>query len=395
MKFTIATLMLLLLGLPPTAMAQIWQLDESLQTRDAAAGAVFRADDEALRAALDTAGHGGSPGPRQRVELPMPDGGRTKFELIEASIMAPELGARFPEIRSFKVFGVDGGTGYGRLSISPLGFHGMIDTAAGTVMIDPRSYRAPDDVYLVRYKRDIDRPVYRCGVHGSHTDLKTWLAPQLRNANRVQGSLLQYRIAVATTFEYFSHFGSIGATLAAIGLTLTRVNMIYERDLGITLQLIADNDLIVETTDTGQLDNEDEFVLLGQVDNWIDTRLPNGDLDYDIGHAFSKPASLFGAGVARIGAVCDNAVKASGVSGAPPWNPKSIQPASSATIQITLGGRCRAAWVWTMARCGPCAMPFRLRSFPTPHRRRVTARCSRFRQDRTGGRRFEFRSSPE
>lgn len=319
LKFLIIGLALLL-SAPLVAAAQIWQPDTSSQARGGIDGTLFRADDAALRDALDAAGRSGAPGPMQRIELPLPDGRVASFHVVESSVMAPGLAAKYPEIRAFRVFGIDDATVRGRIDISPRGFHGIVETADGLVLIDPRGLPNPDNVYLSRYRQQ-QRRGFHCAVHGAHSDLASWLAPQLRNANRTAGNLQQYDIAIAVTNEYYVDpalgNGSDILTTAAINTTLTRVNFVYERDLGITLQLVAANDTIYEDTDTGLLDNETPAILLGQIDAWIDARLPGGDTAYDIGHVFSKPSGPFASGIARIGAACQNAFKASGVSGSP------------------------------------------------------------------------------
>lgn len=133
-------------------------------------------------------------------------------------------------------------------------------------------------------------------------------------ASRTPGNLLEYNFAVAVTLEYFTFFSGLPGTVSAITMTVNRVNTIYESDLGIRLMLVGTTGEIYEQADSG-LDNENALSLLGEVSNWIDTRLPAGNPGYDIGHMFSKP--MFGGGVANLGVTCDNAFKARGVTGLP------------------------------------------------------------------------------
>jgi hypothetical protein len=299
------------------AAAGIWQDVSPVQpgAKAAARVSLFQANDQALRSALLSAPHETSGRLDHQVPIPMPDGNLVLFSVQESPIMAPDLAAKYPQIRTFKVFGVDDKSANGRIDITPLGFHGMIETSAGRVFIDPEDFRLQDHIYRTRFGASQPRAGFSCGVQ-EHSTTRTASATGSKTASRVSGSLLQYDLAVAVTFEYHDFFGGIvGNTTGAINTTINRVNFVFERDHGIRLLLVANNDEIYETTDTGLLDNEDDAILLDQVDDWIDGRLTGGAGAYDIGHMFSRPSLLNGGGRAYIGGVCVNSIKAGGVSG--------------------------------------------------------------------------------
>ena len=89
------------------------------------------------------------------LSLPLPGGGGVEVRVVEASIMAPELQARFPEIRTYLAQGP--GSVHGRLSQTPAGFRGMLFTPDGTVYIDPYTHD-PAHVatdYIVYYAADL------------------------------------------------------------------------------------------------------------------------------------------------------------------------------------------------------------------------------------------------
>jgi hypothetical protein len=192
------------------------------------------------------------------------------------------------------------------------GFQAMIFTPRGRVFVTRADPASDEPLYRSWYTADTESPAFQCGVDGHARDLGEWVKPDPAQASRVAGNLLQYDIAIAATLEYYTLLGDPGTT-NEIAAALSAISAIYERDLGITLQLVAGNDMLYETVDSG-LDNDDVSALLGQVDDWIDTNLPGGDGAYDIGHIFSRLPSG-SAGIARLGAVCDSSFKASGVSG--------------------------------------------------------------------------------
>ncbi|MGD8349179.1 MAG: zinc-dependent metalloprotease family protein, partial [Gammaproteobacteria bacterium] len=301
--------------------ADIWQVVDTpgpgVQQRAAASSSgsrLFRADVPALRAALADAPAETAGRRDYRLQLPMPDGKLKSFVVAESPILAPALAAKYPQIKSYRVFPGSSGEASGRISMTSGGFQAMVFSPDGRIFITSADPASSDPVYRSEFTADAEPRAFTCGADGHSRDLEEWVTPTSNRASRVAGNLLRYRIAIAATLEYYTLTGggSDTGTTNQIVAAMNSVNAIYERDLGITLQLAANNDLLYETVDSGLLDNEDSFQLLDQVNSWIDDRI--GDPAYDIGHIFSQPASG-SAGVANLGAVCDSAIKAGGVSG--------------------------------------------------------------------------------
>jgi hypothetical protein len=294
------------------AASEIWQDVSPAQAgaRGVSEIRYFQANDSALRSALPETGAVQD----HQLEIPMPNGELALFKLREFPVMAPELAAKYPGIKTYRVVGVDDPHATGVIDITPLGFHGMISTSEGRVFIDPQDFRLQDHIYRTRFARHETRKGFNCGVVGH---AKESIAPVpmtgLKTAQRLLGTLLEYRLAVAVTLEYYQLFGDDLSTTSAIATTIARVNFVYARDHGILLTLVGNNDQVYESTESNLLDNENSFQLLGQVNSWIDNRI--GDGAYDIGHMFSNPSFSNAGGVANIGAVCNSSIKAGGVSG--------------------------------------------------------------------------------
>lgn len=73
------------------------------------------------------------------IELPLPDGTIQKFKVVESPVMAPDLAAQFPDIKTFTVKGIDDAYANGKLDWNSFGFHAMLRKPSGDVYIDPYS----------------------------------------------------------------------------------------------------------------------------------------------------------------------------------------------------------------------------------------------------------------
>ena len=246
------------------------------------------------------------------ISFPNSEGKLNKFRVFEASIMEPELQAQFPNMRTYAGQGIDNPTEIIRFSITPKGFHAMfLGTSNGTQFIDP--FSTTGNIYTVYAKKNLEARNYdfECGViDGLETlDRSFEDTTQARNAN--DGMLRNYRLAVACTGEYAAfHGGTTAGALAAIVVTINRVNSVYERDLSITMTLVANNTSIIYTNaSTDPFNNDNTGTLISQSQSQINATI--GSANYDVGHTFSTGAG----GLAGLGVTCFTNSKASGVTG--------------------------------------------------------------------------------
>ena len=187
----------------------------------------------------------------------------------------------------------------------------FLGTSNGTQFIDPFSEEG--NIYTVYSRKNLEvrNFDFECGVIDDEllnraTEETTYAA---RNAN--DGILRNYRLAVACTGEYAAfHGGTTAGALAAIVTTINRVNGVYERDLSVTMTLVANNNSIIFTDGTTDpFNNDNTGVLINQSQSVINSTIGSGN--YDVGHTFSTGAG----GLAGLGVTCINSQKASGVTG--------------------------------------------------------------------------------
>ncbi|QXP80528.1 MULTISPECIES: reprolysin-like metallopeptidase [Winogradskyella] len=271
----------------------------------------FQLNLEALKHTLENVGDRNNIG-NTIISFPNSEGVLSEFKVFEASIMEPELQEKYPNTRSYAGQGIDNPTEIVRFSITSKGLHAMfLGTARGTQFIDPFSKEG--NIYTVYSKKDLlaRNFEFECGVIDDDTlsNRATFEEPVERNAN--DGTLRNYRIAIACTGEYTQfHGGTVADAMAAIAVTLTRVNGIYERDLSITMTLVANNENIIYTDgDNDQFNNDNPNILINQSQSVITSTI--GSANFDVGHTFSTG----GGGLAGLGVTCNTNSKASGITG--------------------------------------------------------------------------------
>jgi len=92
--------------------------------------------------------------PRLRTEIPLPGGGIAVFEIVNTPTMAPELAAKFPDIKTFGGDGIELEPGSIKLDHTEKGFHAQILRPNATILIDP--YCEGNTMYYIAYyKRDL------------------------------------------------------------------------------------------------------------------------------------------------------------------------------------------------------------------------------------------------
>lgn len=254
------------------------------------------------------------------ISLPMPDGTYLRFKFSESPVMEDGLAVQFPEIKTYLGQGIDDPYSSVRFDITPLGFHAMIFSERGTVFIDP--YALGDNMNYISYFKSDFRTDKRmtCEVIDERTPEQKH-APQIPDM-LAEGELRTYRTVIACTGEYAAFFGGTPAgALAAIVVSLNRVNGVYEKEASVRMVLVANNNLVVYTnSSTDPYTNGNGNTMLGQNQTTCDNVI--GTANYDIGHVFSTG----GGGVANLQCVCAAGSKARGVtgSGAPVGDPYDI-----------------------------------------------------------------------
>lgn len=287
---------------------------------------LFSLDFDNLKERLQEAPSENSGSSNLIIEFPNQNGEYTSYKIFYAPIMEAGLANRYPDIKSYIGISVDG-TSSIRFSTTIFGLHVIALTGkSGTYYID--TYTKNLENYIVYGRSNISsNNAFSCLVKEDE------LAPRLLETTAVlanDGKFRQYRLAMACTIEYASfHINAAGlgagtlaqkkaAVLAAMNVTMTRVNGLYERDMSLRMNLVANNDLVI-FVDSDDFTNDTAGSLINESQAEIDAAI--GLSNYDIGHTVSTG----GGGLAQLNSPCTGN-KARGITGssAPVGDPFDI-----------------------------------------------------------------------
>ena len=239
------------------------------------------------------------------ISLPNADGQMEWFEVFEASNFEADLQAKFPEIRAFSGRGITDEYATLKLSISPQGIQTMVFRAEKeNEYIEP--FSQDRTVYAVfKSRRNKGESPWLCSTEDKK--LAASLDQQVQNSfvpESSAGQVKTMRLAQSCNGEYANWFGAtssaqVALVLAAFNATLTRSNGVYEKDLGLHLNLIANTTNVIYYNPS-----TDPYTTLSNWNLQLQQTLTAqiGSANYDIGHMFG--ASGGGGNAGCIGCVC-------------------------------------------------------------------------------------------
>ncbi|MCC7245131.1 MAG: proprotein convertase P-domain-containing protein [Saprospiraceae bacterium] len=235
-------------------------------------------------------------------EFPMADGQMERFSVFQVATMEPELAARRSEIRTYAGRSLNTAGKSIRITLSPYrGFEAVVLLAdKGVEYIEPVA-DGQVDWYMAYHQKDLPKGMWPTNARATYLTSKEWIpeppsrytpgapAPADRSAEVTPVQIKVYRFACATTGEFAQdHGGTVASTLAKVVSTTNLLNAIYERDINIRLQLIAEEESIIFTdpdtdpytgTTVGEWMAQNPFAMI----NVLGTASK-----YDIGHVFAR-----------------------------------------------------------------------------------------------------------
>ena len=250
------------------------------------------------------------------ISIPTIDGKTERFKVFSFPVVVDELAAKY-QLGSYYGISVSDPTVTVRFSIAPNDFQSMMFRNGVSEFIEPAN--TDKSVYGVHYKT------------GKSEANGVFCATKEPNEDKNLGRLIQQgndyvsspmftqrssdkkyrtlRLAMSTTAEYGNFFGGTTAgALAQVNATLTRVNGVFEKELGLHLimqdypSLLYYGTVTADPYSTVTSATSPPDAWNSQLMNTLHTAV--GDANFDIGHLFG--ASGGGGNAGCIGCVCSN-----------------------------------------------------------------------------------------
>lgn len=293
---------------------------------------LFRLNQKAIEAKLANApSEKNARSGRLIIELPGLDGNLYQFSVVTAPVAAPGLLKKMKIGQSYSGVSVDDPYTTVRFSVTQFGLNALIySVEKETVYI--RGLDAKNGFHIVFTDPEGLHEEFECTTKEDAKALqKSAKITEVALLNANDGQIRIYRLALAASGEFSQAYDDDpedddppgirkAAVIAFQTVRLTDANSFLERDFGIRLQIIEDNDKVIyldPDTDPWEGANDDgDYNSTTQAA--IDAQITSAN--YDIGHLMRLSVGSNFGNAGGIGTVGNNANKGSGFTSRTGWN---------------------------------------------------------------------------
>lgn len=185
------------------------------------------------------------------IALPAPDGSNQSFAVWPNDVLAPGLAAKFPEIKTFSGRGITDTAATIALDLTPLGFHAQVLTPEGTWYIDPAIHLA-DELHVTYLKLAnlappqpfVERMFPGLDDVAESQDHSEFGSPA---EGRAGAQLRTHRLAFSVDSTFTGFYTSVPLAQAGLATITNRVSAIYQQEVAVKFQLVANNNLLAFT----------------------------------------------------------------------------------------------------------------------------------------------------
>jgi subtilisin-like proprotein convertase family protein len=249
-----------------------------------------------------------------KISIPNSTGTLEEFAVKESSNFAFELQALYPNIRAYSGTGITDPNASISFSISPIGIQTIVMRGdSGSEFIEPLT--EDKSIYILSTSKNTSKANLSLLCKTSDLGLNKDLIKKANELKSNNGVFKTMRLALSCTGEYSNYFGgTVEGALAGMNATMTRVNAVFNKDLALKLELIANTNLIIYTNaNTDPYSNEAQGLNTisgctgdcpGTWNKEVQSTITSiiGEGNYDIGHLLA--ASGGGGDAGCIGCVC-------------------------------------------------------------------------------------------
>ena len=262
-----------------------------------------------------------------QISLPVNSTDFENFLFIKQNPFSKELSEKFPDIDIYRGKSLDSDKSAFISFVDQKINISILDSKYKTVIISSKN----KDIFILKPKIKEEK-IPESGFENDLIETPDLIKKKTNreSINRIGFStkLKKYRIAILTTAEWSNYFIDLyeandqdleakkAIVISEIGIALSGLNKVTERDLGITFELVNNSEKLIEfDTNKDGLTNNDKGIMLGESMKIINDIIEDPDTaesEYDIGHTFYNG----GGGLAYLRVLCSpSKYKAGGVSG--------------------------------------------------------------------------------
>lgn len=279
---------------------------------------VFKLNEQAMRAYLANAPmEFTNNGVTIPLEIPMPDGTISTFNMVESPTLSPEIAAQNPDIKTYSGNGAKDKKSIIRLSLTSSGFNAVILNVGNDNVYFESYSTEKNDFYFNYFTKDVVVPEGQkessCGM-GLNDIKNEFKISNPTNALTPVGSQLRtYRLAMAANGEFVAQNGGTQTSgFNAVVAYVNRIKGYFRNELAVDVVLVSGTNLIYTNAATDPYNNNSQSGMLQENQDNCNTVI--GNANYDIGHVWGKSGAS-GGGVAILRSVCNPTAKGKGVSG--------------------------------------------------------------------------------
>ncbi|MDY8138148.1 reprolysin-like metallopeptidase [Aquimarina sp. 2201CG5-10] len=249
------------------------------------------------------------------IKFPGENNGFRDFVISRTEVMHPYLAVKYSEIKTFVGYALKDPTEVIRFSYYPkVGIQGsIIKPGENTIVIKPIN----QNTHILYDSKEEVSSLFDCQTEEISAKIQDQQVLNGRNAN--DGNLRRYRLALSVSGDYSQFFldgtesddtERKAKVMAAMVASINRVNGIFERDFGVTMQIIPENDSLIFLDPTSDPYTTGSS-LNSQLQNTLDDDPNVGTDRYDVGHLFHEENAIYG-NAGCIACVCTDGSKGSG-----------------------------------------------------------------------------------